>query len=191
MNWQAVSHYSAVPGLKQSVENGGDGFGFISCPYVIGLLNESPNDQRRNNYYVFEYLYNDEATLPRKNSIGDPLDLYADEQANDDFFFYYKRQNPGVVKFLDKNIDPTDRMHFKNIMIYRYAETLLIGAEAHLEAGNAGQALNYLNQVRTRAGTPAASAATIENIFEERARELAFEGQRWYSLKRKDYFIVT
>lgn len=186
LNWQTVSHYSAVPGLKQSVENGGDGFGFISLnPYVIGLLNESPNDQRRNNYYVFEYLYNDEATLPPGKSIGDPLDLYADEQANDDFFFYYKRQNPGVVKFLDKNIDPTDRMHFKNIMIYRYAETLLIGAEAHLEAGNAGQALNYLNQVRTRAGTPAASAATIENIFEERARELAFEGQRWYSLKRK------
>lgn len=194
MNWQTVSHYSAAPGLKQSVENGGDGFGFISLnPYVIDLLNENTNDQRKGNYYIFNYLYNDEATLPPGKSLGDQLDEYQDVEANDDFFFYYKRQNPGVIKFLDKEIDPTDRMHFKNIMIYRYAETLLIGAEAHLEAGNAATALNYLNQVRTRAGIPQAGLATIDNIFEERARELAFEGQRWYSLKRKgllfDYLI--
>jgi len=39
MNWQTVSHYSALPGLTQSLENGGDGFGFLSLnPYVIDLL---------------------------------------------------------------------------------------------------------------------------------------------------------
>ena len=68
-------------------------------------------------------------------------------------------------------------------MIYRLAETYLIGAEAHLESEIA-KALEYLNQVRSRSGIPTVTSATIENIFQERARELAFEGQRWYSLKR-------
>ena len=60
-----------------------------------------------------------------------------------------------------------------------------MGAEAHLESGNSAKALNYLNAVRTRAGISPAVSVSVKNIFEERARELAFEGQRWYSLKRK------
>jgi hypothetical protein len=82
-------------------------------------------------------------------------------------------------------VDPTDRMHFKNVMIYRLAETYLIGAEAHLELGNTAAALQYLNAVRQRAGISPAASISLETIFEERARELAFEGQRWYSLKRR------
>lgn len=186
INWQTVSHYSAVPGLKQSVENGGDGFGFISLnPYAVDLINENPGDKRKGNYYIFEYTYNDSKALPAGKSLGDPLDLYQNVAEDDDFFMYFKRQSPGVLKFLDKTVESTDRMHFKNIMVYRLAETYLIGAEAHLESGNSGQALTYLNAVRSRAGIDLAASASIENIFEERARELAFEGQRWYSLKRK------
>ncbi len=137
MNWQTVAHYSAVPGLVQSVENGGDGFGFITLnPYAVNLLNENSNDQRIGNYYIFNYLYNDPKTLPSGKTIGMPLDAYKNSAEKDDFFLYFKRQSPGVIKFLDKNIDPTDRMHFKNIMVYRLAETYLIGAEAHFENGN-------------------------------------------------------
>jgi hypothetical protein len=186
MNWQTVSHYSALPGLTQSLENGGDGFGFLSLnPYVIDLLQDDANDSRRKHYYVFEYKYNDEKTLPPGKQLGDVLNEYERVATGDEFFLYYKRQNPGVIKFLDPNVEPTDRMHFKNVMIYRLAETYLIGAEAHLESGNSAKALSYLNAVRSRAGVALASSATIDNIFEERARELAFEGQRWYALKRK------
>lgn len=185
MNWQTVSHYSSEPGLKQSVENGGDGYGFLTMnPYIVDLINENPDDNRKGNYYIFEYKYNDEKTLPSGKSIGDAFDEYAYD-SEDNFFRYFKTQSPGVIKFLDDTVEPMDRNHFKNIMVYRLAETYLIGAEAHLEAGNTAQALTYLNAVRSRAGIPAAATATIENIFEERARELAFEGQRWYSLKRK------
>ena len=186
MNWQTVAHYSAVPGIVQSLENGGDGFGFITLnPYAADLLNENPADKRKENYYIFDYKYNDEKTLPGGKSIGAPLDLYQNRAEDDDFFMYFKRQSPGVIKFLDPSVDPTDRMNFKNIMIYRIAETYLMGAEAHLESGNSAKALNYLNAVRTRAGISPAVSVSVKNIFEERARELAFEGQRWYSLKRK------
>lgn len=186
LNWQTVAHYSAVPGLVQSIENGGDGFGFITLnPYAVNLLNENSNDQRIGNYYIFNYLYNDPKTLPSGKTIGMPLDEYKNSAENDDFFLYFKRQSPGVIKFLDKNIDPTDRMHFKNIMVYRLAETYLIGAEAHFENGNTSKALEYLNAIRQRAGIGRLSSISIESILEERARELAFEGQRWYSLKRR------
>ena len=70
-------------------------------------------------------------------------------------------------------------------MIYRLAETYLIGAEAHLESGNTSKALEYLNKVRLRAGVAPATTVSIESILEENARELAFEGHRWYTLKRK------
>ena len=79
-------------------------------------------------------MYNDPKTLPSNKDIGDPLDLYQNIAKDDDFFMYFKRQSPGVLKFFDPTVDPTDRMHFKNIMIYRLAETLLIGAEAHFES---------------------------------------------------------
>lgn len=186
MNWQTVSHYSAVPGLKQSIENGGDGFGFLSLnPYAINLLNEFSADKRKDHYYIFNYKYNDEKTLPAGKSLGDPLALYNRVAANDEFFLYYKRQNPGVIKFLDANVEPTDRMHSKNVMVYRLAETLLLGAEAHFELGNSTKSLQYINAVRSRAGIPPLTDINVELIFEERARELAFEGQRWYSLKRR------
>jgi starch-binding outer membrane protein, SusD/RagB family len=186
LNWQTVAHYSAVPGLVQSLENGGDGFGFITLnPYVVNLLNSNTNDQRIGNYYIFNYRYNDEKTLPTGKNIGDPLDVYSNVAEDDDFFMYFKRQSPGVIKFFDDTVEPTDRMHFKNIMVYRLAETYLMGAEAHLENGNSSKAQEYLNAVRVRAGISPVSSPTLEHILEERARELAFEGQRWYSLKRR------
>ena len=186
LNWQTVAHYSAVPGAVQSVENGGDGFGFITLnPYAVNLLKSNPQDKRIGNYYIFEYLYNDPQTLPAGKTLGSPINEYQNKAEGDDFFMYFKRQSPGVIKFLDKSIDPTDRMHFKNIMVYRLAETYLIGAEAHFETGNTSKALEYLNAIRQRAGISPVMNISIESIFEERARELAFEGQRWFSLKRR------
>ncbi|MFD2099077.1 RagB/SusD family nutrient uptake outer membrane protein [Flagellimonas iocasae] len=187
MNWNMVSAYSDAPGLVQSVENGGAGAGFISLnQYTIDLLNEDPNDKRRNNtYYIFEYAYNDESGLPAGKELGEPLDLYENSPTDqNEFMLYYRRQNPGILKFFDETVEPTDRNHFKNIMIYRLAETYLIGAEAHMMLNNTPKALEYLNDVRERANTAPVNTIDLQAILDERARELAFEGQRWYTLKR-------
>lgn len=186
LNWNMVSSYAEAPGLVHSVENGGAGAGFISLnQYAIDLLNEDPDDSRRDTYYIFEYKYNDETALPPGKEIGDPLDLYENSETDqNEFMLYYRRQNPGILKFFDDTVEPTDRNHFKNIMIYRLAETYLIGAEAHLMLGNTAKALEYLNAVRTRANTAPVSDINLQSILDERARELAFEGQRWYTLKR-------
>ncbi len=187
LSWNMISSYADAPGMVQSVENGGAGAGFISLnQYLIDLLNEDPDDTRKDNtYYIFEYRYNDESGLPAGKEIGEPLDLYENSETDqNEFMLYYRRQNPGVLKFFDESVEPTDRNHFKNIMIYRLAETYLIGAEAHMMQGDMTKAMEYLNAVRTRANTDPVSEIDLQAILDEGARELAFEGQRWYTLKR-------
>ncbi len=186
MSWNVVSNYSLAPGLVPSIENGGSGAGFLSLnDYMIDLLEKDPNDERRNTYYIFEYKYNDEEMLPAGKQLGEPLDLYDNHPTDQNtFMLYYIRQNPGVRKFMDETAEPTDRNHYKNIMIYRLAETYLIGAEAHMMLGHTGIALDYINAVRERANTDPIDNIDLQAIMDEHARELGFEGQRWYLLKR-------
>lgn len=68
--------------------------------------------------------------------------------------------------------------------IFRVAEDYLISAEAAFQAGNTGAALTTLNQLRVARGTAALGAVTLQDIMDERTRELAFEGFRLDDLKR-------
>ena len=75
-----------------------------------------------------------------------------------------------------------------NWKVIRYADVLLMLAEALNENGKTAAALPYLNQIRTRAGiTPYATLTQAEmrdKIALERRMELAFEGHRWFDLVR-------
>lgn len=66
----------------------------------------------------------------------------------------------------------------------RYADVLLMYAEACLGAGDAGTALTSINQVRDRVGLAPISAATDAALRHERRCELAMEGHRWFDLVR-------
>jgi hypothetical protein len=79
----------------------------------------------------------------------------------------------------------------KNIKVFRYADVLLMAAEAALHTGDTLKALQYINQVRTRArnsgktGIPLnLSSLTSEDIFNERKWELGLEGHRYFDLIR-------
>ncbi len=84
-----------------------------------------------------------------------------------------------------------------NYQQMRYAEVLLIAAEAAIEIGRTAEADDFINMVRERArngdgtGAPSAvpaniSGATIEDVLEERRLELCFEHKRWYDIVRRD-----
>ena len=88
-----------------------------------------------------------------------------------------------------------------DIPLYRYAEAILIYAEAQNELGNAGVAVQYLDMIRARArnGTgaehraspadytgPLDQASLRDAIFAERDLELAHEAKRWFDLVRRD-----
>lgn len=71
-----------------------------------------------------------------------------------------------------------------NVRVLRYAEVLLINAEAKARSGNAGGAAAPLNLVRERAGLLAIANPTVEQIINERRLELAMEGDRFFDLVR-------
>ena len=81
----------------------------------------------------------------------------------------------------------------------RYADVVLMYAEALGQQGNISEALTYLNKTRKRAGLTelteaevADKKAFIQELASERGREFALEGQRWFDLVRLglavDYF---
>lgn len=76
-----------------------------------------------------------------------------------------------------------------NWPVLRYSDVLLMLAEAlNEQAGPTGEAYDYLNQVRKRAGladlTGLSKETFREKVLQERRVELAFENHRWFDLKR-------
>jgi len=71
-----------------------------------------------------------------------------------------------------------------NIRIMRYAEVLLLAAEANLNAGNQQLADNDLNEVRTRAKVATKTGITLDDIINEKRLELCFECTRYQDLIR-------
>jgi hypothetical protein len=71
----------------------------------------------------------------------------------------------------------------KNIRVLRYAEVLLMNAEACIEVG--GDAATPLNRVRLRAGLGNAPAVNKAAVWKERRVELAFEHDRYFDLVRQ------
>ncbi|MDQ0107101.1 hypothetical protein J2T02_002218 [Chitinophaga terrae (ex Kim and Jung 2007)] len=81
-----------------------------------------------------------------------------------------------------------------NMIIMRYADLLLLRAEAYADLGNTGAALKDLNFVRARANASTLLAEDYgdkkvlqEEVLLERTRELYAEGQRWYDLVRTGF----
>ena len=76
-----------------------------------------------------------------------------------------------------------------NYRAIRYAEVLLMAAEAEAQS-NGANAENYLNQVRARAygdnsqAYTTSEGALLDAIYNERRKELAGEGHRFFDLVR-------
>ena len=108
-----------------------------------------------------------------------------------DTHLWLKKYRP----YSDNNKDcPTSKNlnYNNNKRIYRYAETLLNAAELIvLTGGNTSDGLNYLNQVRTRAGLKGYSECNIDNILNERHLEFCGEGKRYFDLVRTGYAATT
>jgi hypothetical protein len=94
-----------------------------------------------------------------------------------------------VVKYIP---DYGDQFPTKNDWVfYRYADVLLMKAEAILRGGTGTQAaaLGLVNQVRARAGLASLAAITTEALIDELAREFYWEGRRRNDLIRFGKFL--
>jgi starch-binding outer membrane protein, SusD/RagB family len=90
---------------------------------------------------------------------------------------YIKRQ--GEIGLPDNDL--TSPVNYR---VIRYADVLLMAAEAHYKLGNTSLAQQLVNQIRVRAGIPGISVQSINDIYKERRLELSGEGHRFFDLVR-------
>ncbi len=157
----------------QSGVNGGEEGSLFASKF-----NSQKNPGSKGNNIITQDLLNSfEAGDLRKNEIiRDPLD-------------------PSVyisTKYIDNTrtlVDDGDN----NAIVFRYADVLLSLAEAlnSKEYVADGEAFDLMNRIRTRAGLPNLTSATITNqqqfteaLLKERRHEFFYEGHRWLDLKR-------
>lgn len=163
LNQPGIQQYSQTQGARG---NGGWGWGFNTpSQSLVDAYNAEGDTKRRNATIIFRNstLY-DGRVVP--STVENP-------------YYNYKAYSSAFT-----GDDDSDT----NIRYLRYAEVLLMKAEAMNELGQTAAAIPLLNQVRNRAGlanTTAVSQADLRNaIWKERRLELAFEHDRWYDLVR-------
>ena len=113
------------------------------------------------------------------------LALYDKDDLRNKLFAVHTDGYPYILKYTGTAGTNTD-----HIPVFRVAEMLLIQAEAQYELGNEVAAIQSLETLRLHRGlaayeNPPSGPALLEEIYDERRRELAFEGHRWFDLKRR------
>jgi hypothetical protein len=110
---------------------------------------------------------------------------------NPDFFGYEgvirRKYGPYLTESSLANGGSISSNYVTNWRFIRYADVLLMAAEAHYRAGDEDQARTELNKVRDRADLPDITATgndLFEAIIVERQLELALEGVRYPDLIR-------
>lgn len=112
----------------------------------------------------------------------------------------YTLSEPHFYKYYDPTTPSSPAQSSRNIPVLRYAEVLLIYAEALNELnGPTPTAYEAIDKVRARAGIPklADIAPNLtkdefrDSVFQERRKEFVYEGKRWFDLSRRgaDYFV--
>ncbi len=75
-----------------------------------------------------------------------------------------------------------------DFVLFRLSEIYLMYAEAMVEKGGGAssdtKALQYVNDIRSRANVTPYTTLTRENVRQERRREMAFEGLRYFDIQR-------
>jgi hypothetical protein len=109
---------------------------------------------------------------------------------NIDKIWKYFTANNGVILY-----EATGQCNAK-VPLYRYADIVLLRAEAFNKLDNPTEAVKALNEIRTRAGLPtvletdfADETALEMAILKERQLEFIAEGRRWFDLVRTGHAI--
>ena len=158
---KGVEGYFVTQGARGA---GGWGWGFNTPTQDLADAYE-PNDARRDATIIFrgETLW-DGLLVP--NTVSNPM---------------YNQK--AYVSKTAETFNGNDWDSNKNIRILRYAEVLLMNAEAAIEVG--GDAATPLNRVRNRAGLGNAPVVDKAAVWKERRVELAFEHDRYFDLVRQ------
>lgn len=180
--------------LLQDVAYGGQALGWFYPNNYLKSLYDQANDLRFKTYYYSDNYLDYKINVPTNPKFGQPITNPAIAAPNGN----YRAWHWSLKKFHDTEKLPMTSNSYKDYVYYRLAETYLLASEAHHNLGNDTKALEYLNKVRRRGytGNPLSTvttydltAWTLNNYLDESARELAFENNRWFLLKRLGLLI--
>ncbi len=170
------------PGFYQP--SGDDGYGF-DCPTTNLQAAYEPGDLRQ-----ASTIMNLPASSPPDTLFdGFVVPTMVGINARYNYKAYHSKIMPGGTMAQIEAFEGNRGLCQKNLHILRYAEVLLIKAEADDELGNTSSAIQYLNQVRSRAGLPPTTASSqsdvLTAIWNERRVELAMEHDRFWDIVRQ------
>lgn len=161
-------------------ENGCYGWGRLMPNNYLFSLYDKTKDKRYQQYYRQYFLKIREDQTPLSKAVGDTVFPASSTEFWDNF-------HPQVAKFMDKwtALVPEQTNSFKDIILYRLAETYLMAAEAYMRIENQPKAREFYNKTWMRAGNDLETRdITLQMIMDEHARELGMEGHRFEFLKR-------
>ena len=152
-----------------------------SCPEFYNTFNEK--DLRRNSIARFQLVYDNDFNIIPESFSGTGTDYY---------YWAYKFRHALTAE--ERGSGWANWANPINFPVTRYADVLLMYAEAGLRANGKASAkqLECVNMVRRRGfGVPIDKPSpydlpevTYDNLLAERSFELCFEGHRWYDLVR-------
>lgn len=166
----------------------------LDAPFASQFLRWPYKNPRYNNqvslwYFTSEYmqkLYPDGVADRRKETLennGWFGDQYGGGVYSGEDHFVITKFAHNIPASANSEVNPDN-----TFMIFRYADVLLLRAEALAAIGQEDEAIRMVNQVRKRADAEPYGGSGLENlkdfIFMERARELIGEGQRYFDLVR-------
>ncbi|MCS6990340.1 MAG: RagB/SusD family nutrient uptake outer membrane protein [Chitinophagales bacterium] len=160
--------YSLLPTYAEIFNTDG-----LTKECVFGIVVTATDGINAMNTYFSTLAYGGRGDIEIKQSF---LDLY--DPADTRKALYFKTANRWRTgKFNNQ---------FGDINIIRLAEMYLIRAECNLRLGTAVGAspVDDYNKTRVRAGLPAVTTVTLDDILLERRLELAHEGLRVHDIKR-------
>jgi tetratricopeptide (TPR) repeat protein len=168
---------------------GNSGESIFELPFSLSKLNPYYNLFKQSKYLkasatAMEVLFPSDPTIE-----PDSADIRGDRcsfRSGDDYTIWkYVGKSRTVFR------EPAES--FAHFPVYRYAEILLFKAEALAQLGYTDEAIKLVKMIRKRAKASRFSDIndgetdinTVTGfILEERAREFAFEGKRWYDVLR-------
>jgi len=198
-----VDEYEMEDGSKYSDHYTVDANKYIKN-ISVKYLNESPYHNREPRFYA-SILFDSALFQPRLSNLiaRDPLGIYerrqhktiaSDGKITNDYgldtrnatFFPNGGGYGGYLtkKFMDPKVIGVTGNNENVAIAIRYAEILLIYAEACMELGDITTAETYINMIRHRVALPNFTGDINEALRHERKVELYAEGFRWFDIRR-------
>ena len=190
-NWRS-DHFVAGASPQAKYTGGVDGWGGLGVPKWFGdefLANDGHSPRfdatlKLVDDAVYNMEYSDPAIAaltPEQRKTSDLVGI-ADPQEGlygQSFYLPFKQ----LLRATDAD-KYGNNVRINNGIIMRYAEVLLLYAEACLQSGDNAEGAKYVNMIRERAGLAALASVDMNVLKKEKSYELWLEGSRWLDILR-------